>query len=234
MNAALYAYAEGLRVEGKTYAEIVSLCSTVGDGVTLNWCKRNLKEVKIAMVSDEAQRDAACFEEITASAKRKKGITPGEAYAVIRRVYGLFGSNSSEHNERNQEDKVQKELLDNIYKRVKHKVTRAHADALFRPASVNPYKAVESKKVLFELAHEIYECIESVLESYKCLVFQGSEEEWHRNSVLHELLTISCPSLHLKGGMLTRCEYLDSVCDKLDERLPDRGCHAIDDRRIAA
>ena len=55
-------YAISLRKEGKKYTDIVELCSQIDTtrSVTLDWCKRNLKNVEIETI-DSIERN--CIEQ---------------------------------------------------------------------------------------------------------------------------------------------------------------------------
>ena len=74
-------YAVSLRKEGKKYAEVVELCSQIDktNSITIDWCKRNLKDVVIETVDIIEQN---CINQITTLALMPKGVTYAECKMI--------------------------------------------------------------------------------------------------------------------------------------------------------
>lgn len=75
--------AESLRKQGMTYKDIVSRL----EGITLDWCKKNLKDVKVVKESDE------CLRELITLGCRPEGITHYEANGLIYKYHPNVNTN---------------------------------------------------------------------------------------------------------------------------------------------
>lgn len=200
VGVCLKEYAESLREQGFKYSEIVEKCLEVGgNSVTIDWCKRNLKGVEIKTMSALTEKE--CIKRITDLALRPEGVTSWEAYAVIRTITGADDDNEK------------------VYRRIRSKVIKSNSKAFFRPASINPYKAYDSKEMLQEKALLISEYVNEKIDEYRLEIFGTDYNEfWNRSAVLNELVALSLPSLHHMGGCQARNDVLDNAVEKLEER----------------
>lgn len=195
-------YAISLRKEGKKYADIVELCSQIDptQSVTLDWCKRNLKNVEIETIDSI---EISCIEQITILALLPKGVTYPECRKII--IYNHKIGNEL-HTE---SDTVYK-----LYKKYKSKIEKIEG-AFFRPSSIQPDRAQQSFKQLLSCANYLYDSIADYVNDY-CI----DNPEAYPDSVRRELANILFPELKLMGGGAIRCKYLEESVETLCKRVP--------------
>ena len=195
------AYAVSLRKEGKTYPEIVALCSEVdrSNSVTLDWCKKELKNVP---KEDVDFIEETCLGQITILALMPKGITYVECYKIIA------------HNHKLDTTKPENDYkVYELYKKYKAKVLKAEG-TFFRPSSIQPNKAVQSFKQLLSCANYLYDSVADYVDDY-C----RDNPETYPSAVRRELASIIFPELKLMGGGSVRCSYLERAVEALTERV---------------
>ena len=73
-------YAISLRKEGNKYSDIVELCSQIDktNSVTLDWCKRNLKNIEKVKNIEDYNIEKNCLDQIIIIGKSPKGISSAE------------------------------------------------------------------------------------------------------------------------------------------------------------
>lgn len=198
---AVKAYAVSLREEGKTYSEIVTLCNQIEKppAVTLDWCKRTLKDV--CKTPDKSDAEASCIQTITNLALRPEGVTATECYGVIKTLHN-FNDYEEYHG-----------LVQDLYKKYKAKVKKTEG-VLFRPSSIQPNNAQKSFNRLLELSTYLYEQIEDYLNDYKYDFPDVSTD-----MVKREIATLTFPELKLMGGVGVRCNYLHNSVEALKSRV---------------
>lgn len=196
----LEAYAVSLRKEGKTYKEIVSLCSGIDKykAVTLDWCKKHLKDVKKQRLSTEQAAEVVCTEQITALAILPKGISSSECKLIIKHNHKLSDP----------------EEIFKLYKKYKAKVMSETPKAFFRPSCLQPNQAMQSFKKILSSGNYIYD----VVADYVSDICQQYPEVYS-NAVRRELASIIFPELKLMGGGSVRCSYLERAVEALTERV---------------
>lgn len=170
-----------LRQQGHTYPEISQALS-----VSVDWCKRNLKGVKVTKKVDPI------LSEIMELALRPEGCTNYELTGVVYK-----------HNQ----ELIGKGDYMSSYKR---KARSKNKNCLFRPAWISPTKAVESQQALYSLANDLYERIQEAVADYTSL-FPEVED---KKSVLDELVKISNGYL-LPEGLSTRLARHEIVVEQL-------------------
>ena len=91
-------YAISLRKEGKSYSEIVELCSQIDktNSITLNWCKRNLSDIEKVEDFDSYQIEKNCLDQIVTIGASDKGISSAECKRIIKYNYKLEDIDSAE------------------------------------------------------------------------------------------------------------------------------------------
>ena len=131
-----------LRQQGHTYSEISQL---LNGAVSVDWCKRNLKEVKKEKLSD------ACIDELVLKATRPEGVTVYEANSIIFK--------------HNKDKSLSKDQIKNIRK----KASTTDSDCLFRPAWVEPTAPAQSYKTLIPVGSPSFLCQPPVVVCSACL-----------------------------------------------------------------
>lgn len=200
VNQLLKEYAVRLRREGKQYKQIVELCSQIDkyNSVTLDWCKRNLKDVEIEDNSDFAKEEN-CLKQILNLAILPKGVTSVECKKIIK--YNL---------------NCRSEELLKLYKKYKLKVTQTNNKAFFRPSCLQPNRARESFKDILNTGNYLYDVICDSVE-HLC----NKYPEVYAQSIRRDLANLIFPELNLMGGgALTRMQTLEKAVEILEQRVP--------------
>lgn len=194
------AYAVSLREEGKSYKEIVELCSEIDPdkSVSLDWCKKNLKSVKKQKLSPELAAEATCLEQITKLAVLPKGISSAECKLIIKHNHKL----------------TEAEEIFKLYKKYKAKILASVPNAFFRPSCLQPNQAKQSFKKIISSGNYIYD----IVADYVSDICQQYPEVYS-HAVRRELASIIFPELKLMGGGATRCNYLEKAVESLTERV---------------
>lgn len=180
--------AESLRQKGHTYKEISQL---LNGAVSVDWCKRNLKEVKKEKLTD------ACIEELILKATRPEGITVYEANSIIFK--------------HNKDKNLSKDQIKNIRK----KASTSNTDCLFRPAWVSPTAPVESYKTFLAYASHLIDELDNMTRWY-CDTYPNTNQGAVRYELTKHLFPkISAEPLH---GRMMRTEV---VIEELESRKID-------------
>lgn len=200
VQSLMAAYAVSLRKEGKTYKEIVELCGEIDPDktVSLDWCKRNLKDIEKQKLSPEQAAEAVCLEQITALAILPKGISSSECKLIIKHNHKLSDP----------------EEIFKLYKKYKAKVVSTTPEAFFRPSCLQPNQAMQSFQKILSSGNYIYD----VVADYVSDICQQYPEVYS-NAVRRELASIIFPELKLMGGGSVRCSYLERAVEALTERV---------------
>jgi hypothetical protein len=176
-----------LRKQGLTYAQI---SSSLNGALSVDWCKRQLKNVEYTKQEDPILLD------IVALAIRPEGCTNYELTGIVLKYKPeLLG---------------QKGDYMTPYKR---KARAKNKNSLFRPSWISPTKALESQQTLYSLADCLYERIQEAVEDYT----SQFPEVQDKKAVLDELVKISNGYL-LVEGLSTRLARNEVVVEKLIER----------------
>ena len=179
-----------MRTEGDTYAEIVLALSD--DGITLNWCKRNLNSVTVY--------DTHFFlmEELTPLALRREGISRLEFRTKIKAAYGIpFGDIIPEAIER----KTKRSLPE---------------DAFVRPDWMEPEAARSSQAAIIEAASVLADRLDELHGEF-CEMHPNASP-WHVRDAILSMVTGSHPA----GPIVQGRQMSDAVSkmeERLPQRL---------------
>ncbi len=200
VQSLMAAYAVSLRKEGKTYKEIVELCGEIDPdkSVSLDWCKRNLKDIEKQKLSPELVAEATCLEQIAKLAVLPKGISSAECKMIIK------------HNHRLKDA----EEIFKLYKKYKAKTLASVPEAFFRPSCLQPNQAKQSFKKIISSGNYIYD----IVADYVSDICQQYPEVYS-HAVRRELASIVFPELKLMGGGALRCKHLERAVEALTERV---------------
>lgn len=175
-----------LRKQGQTYTSISSLL-----GVSLDWCKRNLKSVEYKKLIDPI------VAQILDLAIRPEGCTNYELTGVVM--------------------KLAPELIDekgDYMQSYKRKVRNKSTKALFRPSWMSEDKPLDSQQWLYTLANELHERINDYAQDY----LDKHPEVTDRKGVTDELVKLAHGSL-IPEGLSTRLSRHEATVELLIERL---------------
>ena len=185
----LKAEAIRLRQLGHTYKEISQL---LNGKVSIDWCKKNLKEVKTPAVEDDQ-----CLLDVIEIAIRPEGVSVYEANGIIIRHSKAAGVEVSKEQMRQIRDKAK---------------TRNH-ECLFRPAWVSTEKPTESYKAFCSYLLHLQDEMDNVIRWY-CDSFPEAQQ----SSVRYEILEYLKPT---KDGesLSRRISRTEKLCEQMEERL---------------
>lgn len=179
-----------MRTEGDTYAEIVLALSD--DGITLNWCKRNLNSVTVY--------DTHFFlmEELTPLALRPEGISRLVFRTKIKAAYGIpFGDMIPEAIER----ETKRSLPE---------------DAFVRPDWMEPEAARSSQAAIVEAASVLRDRLDELHGEF-CAMYPNASS-WHVRDAILSIVTGSHPA----GPIVQGRQMSDAVSkmeERLPQRL---------------
>ena len=185
----LKAEATRLRQLGHTYKEISQLL----DGkVSIDWCKKNLKEVKIPAVKDDQ-----CLLDVIELAVRPEGVSVYEANGIIIRHSKAAGV------------EVSKEQM----RQIRDKAKTRNPECLFRPAWVSTEKPTESYKAFCSYLLHLQDEMDNIIRWY-CDSFPEAQQ----SSVRYEILEYLKPT---KDGesLNRRISRTEKLCEQMEERL---------------
>ena len=185
----LKAEAIRLRQLGHKYKEISQLL----DGkVSIDWCKKNLKEVKTPAVEDDQ-----CLLDVIELAIRPEGVSVYEANGVIIRHSKAAGV------------EVSKEQM----RQIRDKAKTRNPECLFRPAWVSTEKPTESYKAFCSYLLHLQDEMDNIIRWY-CDSFPEAQQ----SSVRYEILEYLKPT---KDGesLSRRISRTEELCEQMEERL---------------
>lgn len=185
----LKAEATRLRQLGHTYKEISQLL----DGkVSIDWCKKNLKEVKTPAVKDDQ-----CLLDVIELAIRPEGVSVYEANGIIIRHSKAAGV------------EVSKEQM----RQIRDKAKTRNTECLFRPAWVSTEKPTESYKAFCSYLLHLQDEMDNIIRWY-CDSFPEAQQ----SSVRYEILEYLKPT---KDGesLNRRISRTEKLCEQMEERL---------------
>ena len=185
----LKAEATRLRQLGHKYKEISQLL----DGkVSIDWCKKNLKEVKTPAVKDDQ-----CLLDVIELAIRPEGVSVYEANGIIIRHSKAAGV------------EVSKEQM----RQIRDKAKTRNTECLFRPAWVSTEKPTESYKAFCSYLLHLQDEMDNIIRWY-CDSFPEAQQ----SSVRYEILEYLKPT---KDGesLNRRISRTEKLCEQMEERL---------------
>ena len=185
----LKAEATRLRQLGHTYKEISQLL----DGkVSIDWCKKNLKQVKTPAVKDDQ-----CLLDVIELAIRPEGVSVYEANGIIIRHSKAAGV------------EVSKEQM----RQIRDKAKTRNPECLFRPAWVSTEKPTESYKAFCSYLLHLQDEMDNIIRWY-CDSFPEAQQ----SSVRYEILEYLKPT---KDGesLNRRISRTEKLCEQMEERL---------------
>ena len=185
----LKAEATRLRQLGHKYKEISQLL----DGkVSIDWCKKNLKEVKTPAVKDDQ-----CLLDVIELAIRPEGVSVYEANGIIIRHSKAAGVD------------VSKEQM----RQIRDKAKTRNTECLFRPAWVSTEKPTESYKAFCSYLLHLQDEMDNIIRWY-CDSFPEAQQ----SSVRYEILEYLKPT---KDGesLNRRISRTEKLCEQMEERL---------------
>ena len=178
-----------LRQLGHKYKEIPQLL----DGkVSIDWCKKNLKEVKTPAVEDDQ-----CLLDVIELAIRPEGVSVYEANGIIIRHSKAAGV------------EVSKEQM----RQIRDKAKTRNPECLFRPAWVSTEKPTESYKAFCSYLLHLQDEMDNIIRWY-CDSFPEAQQ----SSVRYEILEYLKPT---KDGesLNRRISRTEKLCEQMEERL---------------
>ena len=175
-----------LRQKGLTYPEIVS---SLNGAVSIDWCKRNLKQVKTPIIED------ACLNEIISLATRPEGVSVYEANGIIIK--------------HNKDTQLTKEKMRQIRDKAKNKEPKC----LFRPDWVSTERPEDSYQAFCAYLIHIQDEIDNITRWY-CDTFPNTKP----SSVKYEMLEYLKPSKDTMS-LGRRIERAEQLCEQMQERL---------------
>lgn len=183
------AEAARLREKGHTYKEISQL---LDGAISVDWCKRNLKQVRTPVVGD-----SQALLDVIELAIRPEGVSVYEANGVIIKHSKAKG------------DEVTKDQM----RQIRDKAKTRDANCLFRPAWVSTEKPTESYKAFCAYLVHLQDEVDNITRWY-C----DSFPETQQSSVRYELLEYLKPS---KDGesLGRRINRTEKLCEQMEERI---------------
>jgi hypothetical protein len=179
-----------MRTEGDTYAEIVLALSD--DGITLNWCKKNLNSVAVY--------DTHFFlmEQLTPLALRPEGISRLEFRTKIKAAYGIpFG--------------------DMIPEAIERKTKRGlPEDAFVRPDWMEPEAARSSLAAIVEAASVLRDRLDELHGEF-CAMYPNASS-WHVRDAILSMVTGSHPAGPIVQGR-QMSDAVSNMEERLPQRL---------------
>lgn len=178
-----------LRQLGHTYKEISQL---LNGAVSIDWCKKNLKEVKTPAVKDDQ-----CLLDVIELAIRPEGVSVYEANGIIIRHSKAAGV------------EVSKEQM----RQIRDKAKTRNTECLFRPAWVSTEKPTESYKAFCSYLLHLQDEMDNIIRWY-CDSFPEAQQ----SSVRYEILEYLKPT---KDGesLNRRISRTEKLCEQMEERL---------------
>ena len=185
----LKAEAIRLRQLGHTYKEISQL---LNGAVSVDWCKKNLKQVKTPVVKDDQ-----CLLDVIELAIRPEGVSVYEANGIIIRHSKAAGVD------------VSKEQM----RQIRDKAKTRNTECLFRPAWVSTEKPTESYKAFCSYLLHLQDEMDNIIRWY-CDSFPEAQQ----SSVRYEILEYLKPT---KDGesLSRRISRTEKLCEQMEERL---------------
>lgn len=185
----LKAEAIRLRQLGHTYKEISQL---LNGAVSVDWCKKNLKQVKTPAVEDDQ-----CLLDVIELAIRPEGVSVYEANGIIIRHSKAAGVD------------VSKEQM----RQIRDKAKTRNTECLFRPAWVSTEKPTESYKAFCSYLLHLQDEMDNIIRWY-CDSFPEAQQ----SSVRYEILEYLKPT---KDGesLNRRISRTEKLCEQMEERL---------------
>ena len=185
----LKAEAVRLRQIGHTYKEISQL---LNGAVSVDWCKKNLKQVKTPVVKDDQ-----CLLDVIELAIRPEGVSVYEANGIIIRHSKAAGVD------------VSKEQM----RQIRDKAKTRNTECLFRPAWVSTEKPTESYKAFCSYLLHLQDEMDNIIRWY-CDSFPEAQQ----SSVRYEILEYLKPT---KDGesLSRRISRTEKLCEQMEERL---------------
>lgn len=185
MNDSIKEQAILLRQQGLTYPEI---SSSLNGAVSVDWCKRNLKQIKTPIIED------ACLNEIISLATRPEGVSVYEANGIIIK--------------HNKDTQLSKEKMRQIRDKAKTKEPKC----LFRPDWVSTERPEDSYQAFCAYLIHIQDELDNITRWY-CDTFPDTKP----SSVKYELLEYLKPSKD-SMSLSRRIERAEQLCEHMEER----------------
>jgi hypothetical protein len=186
-------HALNLRLAGSTYPKISKTL-----GISVDWCKRNLKDVVTIQSIESIIRS-----DISALALRPEGATFDECVQVFRK----HGIESRQDYKRSYYD---------IYSKVKKSLMRGDENHLFRREWMRSDNPRKSYKIISKIALEVMNCIGDCTDEFMNEIYPDCyDDQIIRNSIKYELkaLVFGTP----QGFNYN--EWLDDQAEKLANRV---------------
>ncbi len=189
-----------LRKQGLTYKQIADTI-----GCSVDWCKKNLKDVEVDMTEKEK-----VITELTEKARTKEALTKSEIRQKVIALGG-FEDNMSK-------TKFNAEVANRV-NNMQSKITK-QADTIVRPSWMNPYQAVSSYHTMAKIAEEIDNKVDECL-NYYLQVIDIEPTEVNRKSLLATLAYVTQFGTALGVNPVSILENYDKVSQKLVDKNGD-------------
>ena len=175
-----------LRQQGLTYPQI---SEHLNGALSVDWCKRNLKQVKLPVVEDK------CLDEVIRLAIRPEGVSVYEANGVIIK--------------HNQGSQLSKEKM----RQIRDKAKTKNPDCLFRPAWVSTEKPEDSYRAFCAYIIHLQDELDNITRWY-CDSFPDAKP----SAVKYEMLEYLKPSKD-SISLSRRISRAEQLCENMEERL---------------
>lgn len=190
--------AVALKEQGKTYTEIAAEL-----GCSVDWCKRNLKEV----VKNKEGKEM--IEKYISQSKSKQAITSGQ---IKKMLLEDFANDIETMSEVEKEDFVESKT-----KSIKRKITEA--GGVVRPLWMHPKHSKESFQRVLDLVNDFDSRLYDLLEEFKYDMqdITGEDIKYIDLSAMNTLKMLSQLGVGQYGSsrIVSFCEALTSVSDHL-------------------
>lgn len=175
-----------LREKGHTYKEISSL---LNGGVSVDWCKRNLKGVKAK------DQQTVLFEKALILSQRKQGVTDKELQQLAKDTL----------------DTIQEGDIVKLKAKIRRNNGKKGEQTLIRPAWMCGENPAKSLWAINEAAHSLYEHLEYLAESY-VERYPGTDKYQAMREMVYLGINWTCYQ-----GIEKRTQYNYSIVEKIQD-----------------
>lgn len=186
MTLTIKEQAVSLRKQGLTYAQI---SSSLNGALSVDWCKRNLKAVK------PVDKYTRLYEQALTLSKRQEGVTDKELAGLAFEILG----------------DVQKGDITKLKAKIKRNKSAEGNSVVVRPMWMSPDSPAKSLWSMNELAHELYENIQHLVDRY---IEQYPNTD--RKKALEEMVYLSNGWV-MKEGLERRMERNYRLVERLEK-----------------
>lgn len=184
------------RKEGMTLDELVTKYAEFG--VTKNWVRRVVKDVKVAKLATSPQKAIAA---ILPLATRPIGVKPSEYFPILKEAYGTVWCDKAGYERLNITDS-QKSY---VRSQVKEKAAKLGKVAHFIPEWLDRNDPVYCNKVMLMCAQSLYDSFEEQVHYFLSMFPELGEGKGKGYSIRNELFALVVAGYD-PSGVHNRCE----------------------------